>query len=187
MERPNTSPMLSDINLQEIARRSGISVGYLSLILKGKRKNVSLSIVTRLAFTLNLPVEEVKDWILMTSEESQNIESKGEKYEAQTETQRRKEWDEEVQDLILRILKSLEKFDALQLKELMSEAERFPTQIPLKSKLIEWIEGILAGQNSQFNQALDHFMRARTLEQGSPMKNACLQKSTVRWVAVIRR
>lgn len=159
MERPNTLPLLSDINLHEIAQRSGISVGYLSLILKGKRKNVSLSVVTRLAFAFNLSVEEVKGWILMTSEE------------AQTEIPKRKEWDEEVQSLILRILKSLEKFDALQLKELMSEAERLPSQIPLKLKLIEWIEGIFSGQNSQFNQALDHFMQARTFRaRKSPEK-----------------
>lgn len=169
MERPSLSPMLSDINLHEIARRSGISVGYLSLILNGKRKNVSLSIVIRLAFALNLPVEEVKGWILKASEKSKYTESKGGKEEAQKETQ--KEWDEEVQGLILRILKSLEKFDALQLKELKSEAERIPTQIPLKYKLIEWIKGILAGQNSQFNQALDHFMRARTFRaRRSPEK-----------------
>ena len=174
MERPSSPSVLSDYNLHEIAKRSGVSVAYLSLIFNGKRKNVSLSVQTRLGFALDLPVEEIKQWILESSEKGQLAERMGEKEKAQREIQ--KEKDEELHYLILRILKSLEKFDPIELKELRCEAERNSKLLPLKDQLIEWIEAILAGQNSQFKQALEHFRRARTFRATKVYEKRMLAK-----------
>lgn len=162
MERPSSPPVLSDFNLHEIAERSGISVGYLSLIFSGKRKNVRLSVLTRLGFALNLPVEEIKQWIPVAFDEDPLTERVGEKEKIQKGT--RKEKDNKLQDLILRTIKSLEAFDPIQLNGLKSEAEKFPLGHPLKNEFIEWIEGILAARNNQLSQALGHLMRARSFK-----------------------
>lgn len=174
MERPSSLPVLSDFNLHEIAARSGISVGYLSLIFSGKRKNVRLSVLTRLGFALNLSVEEIKRWIPESPEKDLLAEQVGQKEKNQMGTPKDKE--QELQDLILRILISLEKFDPIQLNELKREAEKVSLQVPLTYKLVKWIEGIFEGQNSQFNRALDHFMEARTFRATKVYEKRMLAK-----------
>lgn len=177
MERVSSPPVLSDFKLHEIAERSGISVGYLSLIFSGKRKNVRLSVLTRLGFALNLSVEEIKQWIPVSPEKDQLAEQVGMgKIQRGTRKGIPKAKDNGLQDLILRTIKSLEEFDPLHLNELKSEAEKLSLELPLKYKLIDWIEGILAAQNNQFSQALNHLMRARSFKPTKIQEKRMLAK-----------
>lgn len=167
---------IAGLTLHEISQRSGISVGYLSLIFSGKRTNISLSILTRLGFVLNLSITDVKLLIHELSERPQQVRKPPHNKAVSLKDKAFKENDKHLQDLIHRTIQSLEKFDPQMLNLLKQEAVESLAEVPLRDKFVEWIEGIMAARNNEFDQAFEHLMRARTFKSTKIYEKRMLAK-----------
>lgn len=173
MNTSGSALLPTEYNLKEISQKSGISVGYLSLIFNGKRTKVSLSVLTRLGFTLNLSIDEVRRLIEKSSEQARK---RNKLEEAAEQKLNQSTQEERLKGLIQRTIQCLEHFDPLQLENIKREVESDLEELPLKYRLVKWIEGIQAARNNQFTTALDFLMEARMIRATKPYEKRMLAK-----------
>lgn len=173
MKKTGLALMPLEYNLNELSQRSGISVGYLSLIFNGKRTNVSLSVLTRLGYTLNLSVDEVRRLIQKSSEHALE---KNRLEEADEQKMTLSAQEERLKGLIQCTIQCLEHFDPIQLEKIKRDAGSDLETLPLKFRLVKWIEGIQAARNNQFTTALDLLLEARMFRPAKPHEKRMLAK-----------
>lgn len=145
-------------SLIEISEATGISLSYLSLILSGKRKNISLSMLSRIGAALGLSIEETRLYI------SQQIKPTLPKKAKTTRSNR------EQQEIIEQTLAVLANFDIEKLNQLKIRAqETSSSDFQLKECYIYWIDGIIATKNNQYQEAhkfLDQASNFKTVTSG---------------------
>ncbi|AHF08438.1 tetratricopeptide repeat protein [Desulfitobacterium metallireducens] len=136
-------------SLTDISEATGISLSYLSLILSGKRTNVSLGVLTRIGAVLNLSIEEVQFLI------SQQIKPAIPKKEKMVRD------NAEQQEIIEQTLILLEHFDIEKLNLLKSKVqEKSSSDFQLKEYYLLWIDGIVATRNNLYQEAFKFLDRA---------------------------
>lgn len=139
-------------SITEIADESGISLSYLSLILSGKRRNVSKAILARIGSILNMSIEEVQDLINQQIKPSTPLIAKSVRNIKQ-------------QEIIKKTLTLLEHFDIKELKLLRNKVQELnPLDFELKEYYLFWIDGILATRNNQFKEALKFLDQAHNFK-----------------------
>lgn len=130
-------------SLTEISDASGISISYLSLILSGKRDNVSIATFSRIGLALDLSIEEVQ--LLLSQQIKRCTPIKANPNRSNIEQQ----------EIIKLTLILLENFDIKELKLLKKKAQELSSlDFELKEYYLFWIDGILATRNNQFEEAL---------------------------------
>jgi tetratricopeptide (TPR) repeat protein len=132
-------------SLTEISEATGISVSYLSLILNGKRKNVSLAVLTRIGEALGISIEETR--LLISQQIKSTLPKKAKTIRSSIEQE----------EIIEKTLAVLEKnLDNQELNQLKSRAQkRSLSDFPLKESYLLWIDGFLAWKNNQYQEALN--------------------------------
>lgn len=163
----------SEYSLNELSKKSGISVGYLSLIFNGKRTNVSLAVLTRLGYTLDLSVAEVRQLI---QKSVKNATAKNQAAMADPQKEKQEEQEKRIKDIIQCVIQCLEHYDPIQLEKLKRDAAEGLEESPLKYRLLQWIEGIQAARHNQFTLALGYLMEARMFRAGNPQEKRMLAK-----------
>lgn len=141
-------------SLIEISEATGISLSYLSLILSGKRKNISLSMLSRIGAALDLSIEETRLFI------SQQIKPTLPK---KAKTIRTSIEQEEIIEQTLAVLEQnfdIEKLDQLKIRVKEKNASEFQ----LKECYLLWIDGILATRNNLYQEAFKFLDQARNFK-----------------------
>lgn len=151
-------------SLTEIADASGISLSYLSLILSGKRRNVSKATLARIGAVLNLSIEEVQDLIIRQIKPSTPLKVKLVRNIKQEE-------------IIKQTLTLLEHFDIEKLNLIKTKAQELNSlEFKLKQYYLLWIDGILAARNNQFKEALISFDHAYNFKATTSNEKRMLAK-----------
>jgi len=145
---------IKGVGLAELARRSGVSTSYLSLIVNGQRTNVRAGTLAVLARACDISIDEL----------TQLVRTPYERYLAASPRQ----WSSGNNELLFRrllamMLDALDVNDLPRIESLYQEILGLPAQTqPPHGQFLQWYEAWQLTLRNQFDDAIPKFLAARS-------------------------